>query len=201
MKEFMTQKELVGEFMAFLKNKGYYNMYRNRMMPKKYIIGIGDNTIEEFAETIYNFDLLTLATFRCSLHDEEISTMASQFIKQFNRKHKEDIKNQYMETIRLLYRYIRDYKLMATFSRVYGSKREFDEHIIKCKQPFFFCSFPGMVLDRTYICDHNNSTLIYEHDKLEQGFRMYYKEMVTEQQQDEWTNAMANEKYTTRFHD
>ena len=52
MKEFMTQKELVGEFMAFLKNKGYYNMYRNRMMPKKYILGIGNNTIEEFAETI-----------------------------------------------------------------------------------------------------------------------------------------------------
>ena len=185
MKEFMTQKELVGEFMAFLKNKGYYNMYRNRMMPKKYILGIGDNTIEEFAETIYNFDLLTLATLRCSLHDEEISTMVSQFIKQFNRKHKEDIKNQYIDTIRLLYRYIRDNKLETTFSRVYGSKREFDEHIIKCKQPFFFCSFPGMVLDRTYICDNNNATLIYEHDKLEQGFRMYYKEMVTEQQQDE----------------
>lgn len=197
MKEFMTQKELVGEFMAFLKNKGYYNMYRNRMMPKKYILSIGDNTIEEFAETIYDFDLLTLATLRCSLHDEEICTMASQFIKQFNRKHKEDIKNQYMETIRLLYRYIRDYKLMTTFNRVYGSKREFDEHIIKCQQPFFFCSFPGMVLDSKYICDHNNATLIYEHDKLEQGFRMYYKEMVTEQQQDEWTN----EKYTTRFHD
>ena len=185
MKEFMTQKELVGEFMAFLKNKGYYNMYRNRMMPKKYILGIGDNTIEEFAETIYNFDLLTLATLRCSLHDEEISTMVSQFIKQFNRKHKEDIKNQYIDTIRLLYRYIRDNKLETTFSRVYGSKREFDEHIIKCKQPFFFCSFPGMVLDRKYICDNNNATLIYEHDKLEQGFRMYYKEMVTEQQQDE----------------
>ena len=192
MKEFMTQKELVGEFMAFLKNKGYYNMYRNRMMPKKYILGIGDNTIEEFAETIYNFDLLTLATLRCSLHDEEISTMVSQFIKQFNRKHKEDIKNQYIDTIRLLYRYIRDNKLETTFSRVYGSKREFDEHIIKCKQPFFFCSFPRMVLDRKYICDNNNATLIYEHDKLEQGFRMYYKEMVTEQQQDEWTN----EKYT-----
>lgn len=185
MKEFMTQKELVGEFMAFLKNKGYYNMYRNRMMPKKYILGIGDNTIEEFAETIYNFDLLTLATLRCSLHDEEISTMVSQFIKQFNRKHKEDIKNQYIDTIRLLYRYIRDNKLETTLNTVYGSKREFDEHIIKCKQPFFFYSFPEMVLSSKYICDHNSTTLIDEHSKLLHCFYLYYKEIVTEQQQDE----------------
>lgn len=45
--------------------------------------------------------------------------------------------------------------------------------------------------------NHISYAFIYEHDKLEQGFRMYYKEIVTEQQQDEWTN----EKYTTRFHD
>lgn len=185
MKEFMTQKELVGEFMAFLKNKGYYNMYRNRMMPNKYILGIRDNTIEEFAETIYNFDLLTLATLRCSLHDEEISTMVSQFIKQFNRKHKEDIKNQYIDTIRLLYRYIRDNKLETTLNTVYGSKREFDEHIIKCQQPIFSCSFPGMVLSSKYICDHNSTALIDEHSKLLHGFYLYYKKIVTEQQQDE----------------
>ena len=185
MKEFMTQKELVGEFMAFLhENKGYYEIWCDVMLPKKNIIA-RSATMEEFAEMIYDFGLLSLGALGSSFHNHDIKTMVSEFAKHFSDKHKEDIKNQYMETIRLLYRYIRDYKLMATFSRVYGSKREFDEHIIKCKQPFFFCSFPGMVLDRTYICDHNNSTLIYEHDKLEQGFRMYYKKIVTEQQQDE----------------
>ena len=185
MKEFMTQKELVGEFMAFLhENKGYYEIWCDVMLPKKNIIA-RSATMEEFAEMIYDFGLLSLGALRCLLHDEEISTMVSKFIKQFNRKHKEDIKNQYIDTIRLLYRYIRDNKLETTLNTVYGSKREFDEHIIKCKQPFFFCSFPGMVLDRKYICDNNNATLIYEHDKLEQGFRMYYKEIVTEQKQDE----------------
>ena len=184
MKEFMTQKELVGEFMTFLHNNGYYKKYYNIMAPKKYIISVKD-TIEEFAEEIYNFDILTLAAFRCALHNADIRAMVCQFIKDFNRKYKEDIKNQYMDTIRLFYRYIRDYKLETTLSRVYGSKREFDEHIIKCQQPFFFCSFPGMVLDSKYICDHSNATLVDEHDKLVDGFRIYYTKIVTEQQQEE----------------
>ena len=184
MKEFMTQKELIGEFMTFLHNNGYYKKYYNIMAPKKYIISVKD-TIEEFAEEIYNFDILTLAAFRCALHNADIRAMVCQFIKDFNRKYKEDIKNQYMETIRLLYRYIRDYKLMTTFIRVYGSKREFDEHIIKCQQPIFSYSFPSMVLSSKYICDNNSTTLIDEHSKLLHGFYLYYKKIVTEQQQDE----------------
>ena len=184
MKEFMTQKELVGEFMAFLHNNGYYKKYYNIMAPKKYIISVKD-TIEEFAEEIYNFDILTLAAFRCALHNADIRAMVCQFIKDFNRKYKEDIKNQYMETIRLIYRYIRDNKLETTLNTVYGSKREFDEHIIKCQQPIFSCSFPGMVLSSKYICDHNSTALIDEHSKLLHGFYLYYKKIVTEQQQDE----------------
>ena len=185
MKEFMTQKELVGEFMAFLhENKGYYEIWCDVMLPKKNIIA-RSATMEEFAEMIYDFGLLSLGALGSSFHNHDIKTMVSEFAKHFSDKHKEDIKNQYIDTIRLLYRYIRDNKLETTLNTVYGSKREFDEHIIKCKQPFFFCSFPGMVLDRKYICDNNNATLIYEHDKLEQGFRMYYKEIVTEQKQDE----------------
>ncbi len=184
MKESMIQKELIGEFMTFLHNNGYYKKYYNIMAPKKYIISVKD-TIEEFAEEIYNFDILTLAAFRCALHNHDIKTMVSEFAKHFSDKHKEDIKNQYIDTIRLLYRYIRDYKLMTTLSRVYGSKREFDEHIIKCQQPIFSCSFPGMVLSSKYICDHNSATLIDEHSKLLHGFYLYYKKIVTEQQQDE----------------
>ena len=184
MKEFMTQKELIGEFMTFLHNNGYYKKYYNIMAPKKYIISVKD-TIEEFAEEIYNFDILTLAAFRCALHNADIRAMVCQFIKDFNRKYKEDIKNQYMDTIRLFYRYIRDNKLETTLNTVYGSKREFDEHIIKCQQPIFSCSFPGMVLSSKYICDHNSTTLIDEHSKLLHGFYLYYKKIVTEQQQDE----------------
>ena len=185
MKEFMTQKELVGEFMAFLhENKGYYEIWCDVMLPKKNIIA-RSATMEEFAEMIYDFGLLTLAAFRCALHNADIRAMVCQFIKDFNRKYKEDIKNQYIDTIRLLYRYIRDNKLETTLNTVYGSKREFDEHIIKCKQPFFFCSFPGMVLDSKYICDHSNATLVDEHDKLVDGFRIYYTKIVTEQQQEE----------------
>ena len=184
MKEFMTQKELIGEFMTFLHNNGYYKKYYNIMAPKKYIISVKD-TIEEFAEEIYNFDILTLAAFRCALHNADIRAMVCQFIKDFNRKYKEDIKNQYMDTIRLFYRYIRDNKLETTLNTVYGSKREFDEHIIKCQQPIFSCSFPGMVLSSKYICDHNSTALIDEHSKLLHGFYLYYKKIVTEQQQDE----------------
>ena len=184
MKEFMTQRELISEFMAFLKNKGYYNMYRNMMMPKKYILGIGDNTIEEFAETIYDFDLLSLGALGSSFHNHDIRTMVSEFTKHFSDKHKEDIKNQYIDTIRLLYRYIRDNKLETTLNTVYGSKREFDEHFIKCQQPIFSCSFPGMVLSSKYICDHNSTNLIDEHSKLLHGFYLDYKKIVTEQQQE-----------------
>lgn len=185
MKEFMTQKELVGEFMAFLhENKGYYEIWCDVMLPKKNIID-RSLTMEKFAEMIYDFGLLSLAALGSSLHNHTINTMVSEFARYFSDKHKEDIKNQYMETIRLLYRYIRDYKLMTKFSIVYGSKREFDERIIKCQQPIFSCSFPGMVLSSKYICDHNSTTLIDEHSKLLHGFYLYYKKIVTEQQRDE----------------
>ena len=128
MKEFMTQKELVGEFMAFLhENKGYYEIWCDVMLPKKNIIA-RSATMEEFAEMIYDFGLLNLGALGGSSHNHDIKTMVSEFAKHFSDKHKEDIKNQYIDTIRLLYRYIRDNKLETTLNTVYGSKREFDEH-------------------------------------------------------------------------
>lgn len=185
MKEFMTQKELVCEFMAFLhENKGYYEIWCDVMLPKKNIID-RSLTMEEFAEMIYDFGLLSLGALGSSFHNHDIKTMVSEFAKHFSDKHKEDIKNQYIDTIRLLYRYIRDNKLETTLNTVYGSKREFDEHIIKCQQPIFSCSFPGMVLSSKYICDHNSTALIDEHSKLLHGFYLYYKKIVTEQQQNE----------------
>lgn len=128
MKEFMTQRELISEFMAFLhENKGYYEIWCDVMLPKKNIIA-KKATMEEFAEMIYDFGLLSLGALGSSFHNHDIRTMVSEFTKHFSDKHKEDIKNQYIDTIRLLYRYIRDNKLETTLNTVYGSKREFDEH-------------------------------------------------------------------------